>query len=716
MFTPTPIGPFVTGWDTDDTPWKAPPDSFQEIDNCHIKHGFIEKRQGFGLLGYMTHNPTTVTYPSITGITQANPGVVTVTSATGLANDQIIVIYNVAGMVDVNNVKYLIKNLVGLTFNLADLDGNLINTTTFGAWTAGGVVMLTPGYRMMGINRFYAGDGSKETIAFDTRRAAIFDGANNRFNPLDTADIFDSDDSNYVWSDNWQASNLENRMYFTNGKEWNGTNLNGIRYYSSSTPTVTVLFTPTVRSSVSRVLYGAKFIFFIKQRMIVLSTFEREGAGSVTSHPQRARWCAFQSPNNWEDTVPGGGGYVDAPTGQQIISARYLRDFIVVFFTDSVWAIKVLSDPKLPFRWEKINDYRACGGQFASVSYDRFVPSIGQRGITITDGVETKKVDERIQSFVSESIDGAFFYKVYCARDYTNDRFWTLYPSSDNKDGEIDKALIYDDDSKGYTTYSLALNVLGYGSIAIDLTLADFTAQNQLDISIFEGEENTLQSYYFQKGDEIFLGGTIDGIVYTLSFGLSSEEQDIEMTFTTASWNPFFQEGAQCRIGYVDFYIDSDKRTECEVQFFKDDNVNPYTTQRFNCLPNLDFISIITQIYKTNPIVIDTPSHGLTTGNTVYIYGVNGMIELTEGPHTVTVINPNQISLDGVNATTYSTYTGSGSLYYREFYRDRIVKRVYGGGVGYQHYLKLITNGKDRIFTLHQMKPYFAKTGKRVPN
>ena len=74
---------------------------------------------------------------AISGATNANPGVITDT-AHGYSNGDWIFIAGVGGMVQLNNQYYIVQNVTANTFTLTDLNGNAINTTTFGAYTSGG--------------------------------------------------------------------------------------------------------------------------------------------------------------------------------------------------------------------------------------------------------------------------------------------------------------------------------------------------------------------------------------------------------------------------------------------------------------------------------------------------------------------------------------------------------------------------------------------------
>ena len=75
---------------------------------------------------------------TITGITQANPGVVSIT-AHGYSNGDTIVISGVVGMTEVNGKRFKVANVNTNDFELQDIDGVDVDTTSFTAYASGGV-------------------------------------------------------------------------------------------------------------------------------------------------------------------------------------------------------------------------------------------------------------------------------------------------------------------------------------------------------------------------------------------------------------------------------------------------------------------------------------------------------------------------------------------------------------------------------------------------
>lgn len=74
---------------------------------------------------------------TITGVTQANPAVVT-SAGHGFVNGDWVFITGVLGMTQLNGNTYIVAGAAANTFQLHDLDGNVINSTAYGAYTSGG--------------------------------------------------------------------------------------------------------------------------------------------------------------------------------------------------------------------------------------------------------------------------------------------------------------------------------------------------------------------------------------------------------------------------------------------------------------------------------------------------------------------------------------------------------------------------------------------------
>ena len=75
---------------------------------------------------------------TITAITKANPGVVSISSH-GFSNGDHVIISSVGGMTEVNGKTFKVANKTTNTFELQNVDGANVNTSSFTTYTSGGV-------------------------------------------------------------------------------------------------------------------------------------------------------------------------------------------------------------------------------------------------------------------------------------------------------------------------------------------------------------------------------------------------------------------------------------------------------------------------------------------------------------------------------------------------------------------------------------------------
>lgn len=82
------------------------------------------------------------TAATVTGITKADPAVITFSAGHGFSNDELIRISSVAGMTEVNDEVYMLKNNAGNTFELnVEAGTSDIDSSGFTAYTSGGTAI-----------------------------------------------------------------------------------------------------------------------------------------------------------------------------------------------------------------------------------------------------------------------------------------------------------------------------------------------------------------------------------------------------------------------------------------------------------------------------------------------------------------------------------------------------------------------------------------------
>lgn len=78
---------------------------------------------------------------------------------------------------------------------------------------------------------------------------------------------------------------------------------------------------------------------------------------------------------------------------------------------------------------------------------------------------------------------------------------------------------------------------------------------------------------------------------------------------------------------------------------------------RFESNSNTLAISAIT---KANPAVVTAATNNYVAGDSIYIYSVGGMIEITDGWYTIGTVTSTTMELSGIDSTSFTTYTTSG--------------------------------------------------------
>ena len=132
-----------------------------------------------------------------------------------------------------------------------------------------------------------------------------------------------------------------------------------------------------------------------KQRLLVIRpTLSIDGVQN-----QSIYWSAQQRVDNasnaWRVDIAGNGGFLAAPTGDIIQSTEFIRDVLVVFFTNSTWIFRFTGNQSDPFRWDKVNNSKSTNAPYAAVNYDERSTSIGNTGLIACDGVSSRDMTYR---------------------------------------------------------------------------------------------------------------------------------------------------------------------------------------------------------------------------------------------------------------------------------------------------------------------------------
>jgi hypothetical protein len=89
----------------------------------------------------------------------------------------------------------------------------------------------------------------------------------------------------------------------------------------------------------------------------------------------------------------------------------------------------------------------------------------------------------------------------------------------------------------------------------------------------------------------------------------------------------------------------------------------------------------ITAATAASPVSITSATHGLSTGDKVYISGVVGMTDLNNQEFEITVVDANTFTLDGIDGSAYTAWSSGGT--WRKFSEVQTANKHYMNGTPY---------------------------------
>jgi len=539
------------------------------------------------------------------------------------------------------------------------------------------------GDSVLAIFQYIDNTNEKELIVIQENNIWSYDYTTPTFNAIAGASLSATDYSYY--NSALFPVNPNNHLFFIN-------NASPLQYYNGTNVTVQTVTIDGVGSTVST----AGWVFYYGSRLVLLDTTETGGRFG-----QRARWSAVDDPTSWRDDIAGAGGYTDAASGDFIKGAGFLRDNLIVFFEKSTWLLLRSSSSTLPFYWQKINDGRESNAPYSVVEYDSFLVSIGETGVIASNGSEVNLFSEKIPFFTSDKINQAYIDRIFGHRYILEEETWWTYPSSSST-GDNDSLLFLSNLLNSWGKGDIPLTCLGGYETEIEVAWDDFGASLPDYKWIDLGSETWIDAF---RGPDsrIMLGGTVDGKLYHLDFTASDEGDPINFVIETKEFNPFLQQGLRAYFGYVDILVNIDAHTSLNVDFYVNDEIAPVLTKSTNFLPNTAILEDISNVSLTNPCQVEVNNHGLDTGDSIYIYDIVGTTELNNNNFTVTVVDDNNITLDGVDATGYTAYVSGGVVSNDALTGGKVWKRVYAGITGDFHKLKIYHTAANQPVIIHGM-------------
>lgn len=376
-----------------------------------------------------------------------------------------------------------VTGAITLTFTAPDAGGNTI-TVSFGYFPTLPVMGLPTQENPLLVNR-------ESTIGFDTKYAYTISAGQWVELSSTTPTTWQGDDSQFFWSANYflfgNSPNEGVYFFVTNFNYNSGTPANSdpIRYYNNTTWTA---LTPQLDAGGTKFLLQCRILIPFKGRLLAFNTVEgttADFAGTNTRQPQRLRFSQVGDPTTtsaWQSDVSGLGGFIDAPTGEAIVSAVFLKDNLIVYFERSSWIIDYTGDPTTPFLFRKINNDLGAEGSFSTWSFDDYALGVGDIGFHKCNGYNTQRFDQIIpdEIFKFQNLnDGP--ERIYAVRDYWNELVYFTYPQEDifdegNDDQKFpNRVLVYNYRNNSWSKFSDSFTCYGYFQRSSSVTWSSAT-------------------------------------------------------------------------------------------------------------------------------------------------------------------------------------------------------------------------------------------------
>lgn len=179
-------------------------------------------------------------------------------------------------------------------------------------------------------------------------------------------------------------------------------------------------------------LFSARILIPYYGRLVALNTWEGTTVGDSVNLFNRARFSQIGSPvqqDAWRSDVFGKGGFIDAPVNEDIISATFYKNTLIVFFERSTWRLQYLGEYGIPFIWERISSDFGSESTFSPVLFDNGVLAVGDKAIVGSSGGDVERIDLDIPDTVYDFRNADEGVKrVHGIRDFKKEVVYWCFP------------------------------------------------------------------------------------------------------------------------------------------------------------------------------------------------------------------------------------------------------------------------------------------------
>jgi len=444
------IAPINVGLENDLQPFLIPNDAFARLDNSYVFRGRVRKR--FGSVPTDESEPLKSRLRIKLGTTDGSGNISgTVPGAEFSVGQQFSIDDEIFTVTTTGTPSTMIVSGGSSTVRT-------YNTST-GAYVINGSVAsedvyFYPSTPCMGFALYEQDEINDEnTLSFDTQFAYLYDSTDG-WDRAGTATWTGSDAQFYSYENYRGVTADQTLMYVVN---YNAADQ--IKYWNGSTWTT---INPNFLSG-SNTIESARIVVQFKERLLFLNTKEIV-SGSGATFFNRCRYSQIGNPLDTDAFRQDlEGGFIDCYTQEQIISAKLLRDRLIVFFERSTWELVYTGNQVQPFQWQQINIELGSESTFSIVPFDKVMIGVGNTGIHACNGANVERIDEKIPDEVFDfNNDNDGVRRVYGIRDYNAEMVYWAIPDSTTNAKFPDRVLVFNYITRAWAFNDDTITAFGY--------------------------------------------------------------------------------------------------------------------------------------------------------------------------------------------------------------------------------------------------------------
>lgn len=270
-------------------------------------------------------------------------------------------------------------------------------------------------------------------------------------------------------------------------------------------------------------LFSARQLIPFYGRLLAFDTLEGATRGTATRFFSRLRFSQVGDPTQssaWDSSIFGRGGFIDAPTSEEFVSAKFFKNILIVFFERTTWQLRYVGDYGMPFAFDRISSDFGSESQFSSVLFDDGVLAVGDKAIIASNSQGTERIDLKIPDEVfrfRNANEGTT--RIHGIRDFQKELVYWNYndPNTGDSDQKFpNKTLLYNYRNDTWGIFRNNITVFGqYHAIKgvtwnrtdvfwnnNDVTWDDPDAQTEFPLTICGNQEGYIHTYGYNSADE----------------------------------------------------------------------------------------------------------------------------------------------------------------------------------------------------------------------